>query len=461
MLMIRSENPLWSTPDAELIADLESELTSEPTDSNFGRLWMLSIAMRYTETDTEAIVGFLRLVDRFCKDERFEGLPEEDRRLLVPIVFIMGPGSEDPRVEEAMRHLLTNEALDRVLAAQPGMVEFMCAGGHPSPRCEGWSPHPYETDPLTYGWFHMDRGDASLVEPEALLSVASGDPRLESNVADWLIMAHEMPPEALLEWSRNHRATGKELGRQYLVEGICLHVAGEFERAEETYARAFEILERTWSIELFRGTNLMASGRFDEAIEVLETTQSRQLALALAATGRLHEAYRLLARREASDTAGEPDPQPEDEEDSAAAPEEMISLRTGLVRGADSDHLAAVMGSMAREIEQAEPVLDAIRRRLRREIAEASGPSAEIAINRGWRFEADEEMRWITSWAPELPYELPRDPLAMLSFLESLPQSEAGTEQPIAREEVAALIRHLSVVLRDEIERLDPASVER
>jgi tetratricopeptide (TPR) repeat protein len=461
MLMIRSEDPLWSTPDAQLIADLESELTSEPTDSNFARLWMLSIAMRYTDSDTEAIVGFLRLVDRFCKDERFEGLPEEDRRMLVPIVLIMGAGSEDPRVEQAMRRLLTNEALDRVLAAQPGMDEFMCAGGYPSPRCDGWSPHPYQTDPLTYGWFHMDRGDASLVEPEALLSVASGDPRLQDNVADWLIMAHEMPPDALLEWSGKYRATGKELGRQYLVEGICLHRAGEFERAEEAYARAFEILEHTWSVELFRGTNLMAVGRFDEAIEVLETTESHQLALALAATGRLHEAYRLLARQEVPDTAGEPEPQAEDLEDSGPAPEEMISLLVGLVRGADSGHLAAVMVSMSREIEQAESVLGAVGRRLRREVAEASDLSEGIAINRGWRFVPDEEMHWVTSWAPELPYALPRDPLELLAFLEALPQSESGTDQPVAREEVAALIRHLSVVLRDEIERLDPTSSER
>jgi hypothetical protein len=55
-------------------------------------------------------------------------------------------------------------------------------------------------------------------------------------------------------------------------------------------------------------------------------------------------------------------------------------------------------------------------------------------------------------------YELPRDPFALLSFLESLPDSEAATDEPIAREVVADFVRHLSEVLRDEVERLDPAT---
>jgi tetratricopeptide (TPR) repeat protein len=458
MLMIRSEDPLWSTPDSELIGRLKADLTSEPTDTNLLRLFNLSIALLHTEQDDEAIVGFMELVDRFCKDERFEELPGEDRLLLIPIVLLTGMGSEGPTVDEAMGHLLRNEALDGLLASQPGVIEFMCAAGQPSPRCDGWAPDPYEADPFIYGWFHMERGDASLAEPEALLSVASDDPRLESNVADWLIMAHEGDLDAVLEWSGKHRAKGKELGRQYLVEGICLQRAGAFGRAEEAYSRAFEILEQTWSIEYFRGTNLMAAGRFGEAIEVLENTESRHLALALAATGRLRDAYRLLARRDAPDTGNEADSQPGSLEDSP--PEELVPFLTGLVRSADSDRLAAVMDSMAREIEDSDVVLGAVSRRLRREVAGASDLSEGFTIHRGWSFSVEEGVSWETSWLPDLPYELPRDPLALLSFLESLPQSEEDTDQPIAREEVAALTRHLSVVLRDEVERLDPQAVE-
>jgi len=458
MMMIRSEDPLWSTPDAELIADLEADLTSEPTDSNLERLLHLAIALQQTEADAETVVGFLGLVDRFCLDERFDDLPVDDQGMLIPVMIFMGFSIEDPRVGQAMRDLLSNEALDRVLASYSGVVDFMCASGFPSPRCDGWSPDPYETDPLTYAWFHMERGDASLVEPEALLSVASGDPRLESNVSEWLLMSYEMPVEELLDWSSRHRATGKELGRQYLSEGICLHAAGEFERAEETYLRAFEILEHTWSVSLFRGTNLMTAGRFDEAIDVLEITESPQLALALAATGRLREAYGLLAPRDASDTEGEPDPEPEDQEDSAPEPDQLFSWLLGVVRGADTDRLAAIMDSMAREIEDDELVLSAVSRRLRREVAEASDPWEGIEVNRGFKWGPGEGIRWKTSYAPEVLYELPRDPLALLSFLETLPESDAGTDDPIAREVIAAFVRHLSEVLRDEVERLDPAT---
>jgi tetratricopeptide (TPR) repeat protein len=458
MMMIRSEDPLWSTPDAELIADFEADLTSEPTDANLMRLFMLGVALLQTEADAEAVAGFLGLIDRFCQDERFNDLPLDDQRPLIPIVVVIGTGIEDPRVRPALRQLLSNETLDSLLVSVPGVVDFMCAAGFPSRRCDGWIPDPYETDPFLYGWFHMDRGDASLVEPEALLSVASGDPRLDSNVSEWLMMSYEMPPEELLDWSRQHPATGKELGRQYLSEAICLHAAGEFDRAEETYRQAFEILEHTWSVEYFRGANLMAAGRFDEAIDVLEITESPQLALALAATGRLREAYALLAPRDASEAEGEPDPEPEDQQDSEPDVGELFSWLIGKVRGADTDRLAAIMDSMAREIEDDEVVLSAVSRRLRREIADASDLSEGIRVDRGAKWGPDEGIRWITSYSPDVLYELPRDPFALLSFLESLPDSEAATDEPIAREVVADFVRHLSEVLRDEVERLDPAT---
>jgi len=457
MMMIRREDPLWSTPDAELIADLEADLTSEPTDANLVRLLMLAVALLQTEADAGTVVGFLGLIDRFCQEEGFDDLPVDDQRMLIPIVVVMGIGIEDPRVSPAIRQLLSNETLDGLLVSYPGVVDFMCAGGFPSPRCDGWIPDPYETDPLTYAWFHMERGDASLAEPEALLSVASGDPRLESNVSEWLLLSYEMPPEELLDWSRRHRATGEELGRQYLSEGICLHKAGEFDRAEETYLRAFEILEHTWSVEHFRGANLMAAGRFDEAIDVLEITESPELALALASTVRLREAYALLAQRDASDTEGEPDPESEDREDSAPEPGELSSWLTGEVRGAAADRMAAIMDSMAREIEDDELVSGAVSRRLRREVADASDLSEGIEVQRGINWGPEGGIRWNTSYSPDVSYELPRDPLALLSFLETLPESEAGTDEPIAREVIAAFVRHLSEVLREEVERLDPA----
>jgi hypothetical protein len=201
----------------------------------------------------------------------------------------------------------------------------------------------------------------------------------------------------------------------------------------------------------------MAAGRFDEAIDVLEVTESRHLALALASTGRLRDAYRLLAPRDESDTEGEPTPEPEDREDPALELSEVFSWLTGVVRGADSDRLAAIMDSMAREIEEDERVSRAVSHRLRREVAAASNLSEGIEAKRGFHLGGDEEgIRWTTSYAPELPYDLPRDPLALISFLETLPQSEADTGDPIAREEVAAFVRRLSEILRAEIERLDP-----
>jgi hypothetical protein len=209
-------------------------------------------------------------------------------------------------------------------------------------------------------------------------------------------------------------------------------------------------------VEHFRGANLMAAGRFDEAIGVLEITESPQLALALAATGRLREAYALLAPRESSGT--EPASHSEGAEDSEPDPEELASWLSGVVQGADADRIAAIMDAMAREIEDDELVSGAVTRRLGREVAGASDLSAGIEITRGIKWGVGEGIRWTTSYSPDVSYELPTDPLALLSFLETLPESEADTDDPIDREVIAEFVRHLSEVLRDEVERLDPAA---
>jgi hypothetical protein len=47
MMIIRSEDPFWSTPDRQLIADMEAGLTSEPTDATLQRLFWVAIALRH------------------------------------------------------------------------------------------------------------------------------------------------------------------------------------------------------------------------------------------------------------------------------------------------------------------------------------------------------------------------------------------------------------------------------
>jgi tRNA A-37 threonylcarbamoyl transferase component Bud32/tetratricopeptide (TPR) repeat protein len=461
MMMIRSEDPLWSTPDSELIADLREDLTSEPSDSSFERLWLLLVILMRNEADAEPIVELLELVERFCKEETFAGLSVSQRRTLMVIVVFAGMGNEDPRIRETKRRLFATDALERELASYPGMLDFLCAGRFPYPGCAEWIPDPYNGDPITYIWYHIEREDDSLLEGDSLLAVAAADPRLDKTVADWLLFASETESiEEILDWSKENRASGAELGRQYLSEGIMLHRNGFFERAEEAYLAAGEILGDDPTLVRFRGTNLMAADRIDEAIDVMEKNAVPELALALAAVGRLREAYRQLAPSESTVADGGAEPVAVSQEAPGPTVRELTDWIMGRMRSSDAGNLARIMDSMVREIEGDAIVGAAVSRRLRREIAEAAA-SALIDLHRGFRFGEEEGIRWTTSYNPSVSYELPRDPLELLAFLEALPQSEAGTDDPITREEVALFVRNLSDLLRDEIERLEPAAAGR
>jgi hypothetical protein len=461
MMMIRSEDPLWSTPDSELIANLSRELDSGPTDSGFDRLFLLSVGLLRTEADADSVVEVLEMVERFCEEKAFAGLSADQRRTLMLIVVLTGLESEQPAVREALRRLLAIDVIGTELASHPGMVEFVCAGGLPYPGCSGWTPDPYEGDPAVYFWFHSDRGDPSLLEPDALLALASEDPRLDRTVADWvLFLGDEGPIEKILAWSKGNRTSGSELGRQYLSEGIVLNRHGHFDRAEESYAAAGEILGDDATLKRFRGANLMATDRLDEAIDLLEGTDASELPLALAGVGRLREAYRHLAPAESTVSDGETEPVTEDQGPVATLTRALTDWIRGTTRSADTVNLARFMDSMAREIENDEVVGAAVFRRLRCEIVDAAA-SALIDMHRGFRFEKDEGIQWTTSVGPSVPYALPRDPLELLAFLETLPQSEAGTDDSVTHEDVADFARHLSGVLRDEIERLDPATAGR
>jgi hypothetical protein len=279
--------------------------------------------------------------------------------------------------------------------------------------------------------------------PVDFSEIADRDPRLEERVRDWAYAISfgghtdkEEDEYALkaVAWLRRHPGAGTEKGRRKAVEGVLLMQAHRPDEAQRAFKDAQGILGEDEEVQRGLAICHLAAGQFDRAMTDLGSAAVPERPLALAASGRIREAYEALpGKRDISSGAG------------AGATAEAVTMR--------------IMDRLASEIESDPAVRRVVSLEFGRRIQKvASDVEFELAF--GWNFSVEDD----TAISPRIEFEpvqsmkfgladvLPKDPLSLLAQVQSSIDSSSGENaNPEDAEQLAAFGKRLSSLVREAV----------
>jgi hypothetical protein len=329
---------------------------------------------------------------------------------------------------------------------------LMCAVSAKSARfrallarcCDDWHPAPYSMPPVLYAYVVASRAERDHAgAPVDFSEIADRDPRLEERTRDWAYAITlggrtskegEEPLLKAVGWLRRHPGAGTEKGRRKAVEGVLLTRADRLDEARRAFEEAQGILGEDEEVRRGLAIGHLAAGQFDRAMTDLGSAAVPERPLALAASGRIREAYEALhGKRDFSSYAG------------AGATAEAVTMR--------------IMDRLASEIESDPAARRVVSLEFGRRIQKVASD-----LEFEWRF------AWIlsakgnpaTSWGTEFePVQsmnfgvadvLPKDPLSLLALVQSSIDSSSGDNaNPEDAEHLAAFVKRLSSLVREAV----------
>jgi hypothetical protein len=306
--------------------------------------------------------------------------------------------------------------------------------------CESWKPDPYETGPMDFVVSRtlMQKSDEYSQEPELLLEIAANDPRLEERAKDWALAMQlaEVAVDTILRWIEDQVNRTGVTGNWVAARGYVLMKAKRFEAAERALQEASELTESNDLLIRMRAIPLMASERFDEALDNFDGSEIPERVLVLAGLGKLSDASRQLWKPDA--------PGSEDEGAASTRRElaEMMSYLYSEVQGNRKIHHA-----LTRYF--AEKIREAAREfRFNLELGFAVNYS-DLVQKADGSYELPIE--WRRSFGPALDFTLPADPLTLFEVIGKLPEYGVAEELRPTRNEIDEFLSDLSA----SVEKLD------